>query len=64
MGSSARMGLPAGIRMLNFLGDPAAAKGRLYAIVHPGEDGTFDARIVDEKGNVSYSQWGSLRISS
>ncbi|MCB0289811.1 MAG: SDR family NAD(P)-dependent oxidoreductase, partial [Calditrichaeota bacterium] len=51
MGSKSRMGLPHGIRRVEFHGDPAAAKGRLHAAVTPNPDGSFDARVIDGKGN-------------
>ncbi len=47
-----RMGLPQHLHDVSRSRGPESAVGRLYAVVtpHPGE-GTFDAEVVDEKGN-------------
>ena len=51
MGTHGRMGLPMRIDRVQRFGDPAKAKGRLYAVVTPDGD-RYDARVVDEKGTV------------
>jgi len=52
MAVRSRMGLPYQIRKVRLLRSPDAAKSRLYASATPNEDGSFDAQVVDEKGNV------------
>ena len=61
-GLSGRLAAPVGVERVGLACPPAAADGaRLYAIVRPASDGsvraspgedTFDARVVDERGNV------------
>ncbi len=51
MGTHGRMGLPMRIDEVRRFGDPAKAKGRLFAVVTPEGD-RYDARVVDEKGAV------------
>jgi len=52
MGTRGRMGLPLHIDRVSLGEDPARANGRLYAVVMPNPSvGTFDAEIVDVKGN-------------
>jgi NAD(P)-dependent dehydrogenase (short-subunit alcohol dehydrogenase family) len=53
MGVQGRMGLPLHIDRVSFSGpDPEQAEGRLYAVVTPiASDGSFDAEVVDAKGN-------------
>jgi NAD(P)-dependent dehydrogenase (short-subunit alcohol dehydrogenase family) len=53
MGVEGRMGLPLHIDRVSVLGrDPEQAAGRLYAVVTPNpSDGSFDAEVVDAKGN-------------
>ena len=47
-----RMGLPYRIdEVIIHLPDDGARKA-LYAVVRPGKDGAFDARVVDERGSV------------
>jgi acyl transferase domain-containing protein/acyl carrier protein/NAD(P)-dependent dehydrogenase (short-subunit alcohol dehydrogenase family) len=55
MGSTGRMGLPFHIDRLSILrtsDKPDGPNGSLQAIVTPDSDGSFDAKVVDEKGNV------------
>jgi hypothetical protein len=45
-----RMGLPQHIDRVSLLSDPPEGE-RLYAIVLPNEGRSFDAEVLDEKGN-------------
>ncbi len=53
MGVEGRMGLPQHIDRVSLLvRDPERAEGRLYAVVTPNpREGSFDAEVVDAKGN-------------
>ncbi|MFZ0138825.1 MAG: SDR family oxidoreductase [Candidatus Sulfotelmatobacter sp.] len=52
MGVGGRMGLPQHIDRVSLLRDPDDAERRLFAIVSPNlRAGSFDAEVVDEKGN-------------
>ena len=52
LGVQSRMGLPRHIRQISFDRLPAPSDGRLYAVVTPDQDhGTFDAEVLDTKGN-------------
>ncbi len=52
MGVEGRMGLPQHIDRVSVWRDPVEAEGRLFAIVSPNlREGSFDAEVVDEKGN-------------
>jgi len=53
MGVEGRMGLPQHIDRVSLLmRDPEEAEGQLYAVVTPNPfDGSFDAEVVDAKGN-------------
>ncbi|MCK6559363.1 SDR family NAD(P)-dependent oxidoreductase [bacterium] len=52
LASQARMGLPSQVTSIAF-GRPAeGVKGRLFAAVQRGENETFEAQVVDDKGNV------------
>ena len=52
MGVEGRMGLPQHIDRVSLLRDPEEAEGRLFAMVVPNlREGSFDAEVVDEKGN-------------
>jgi len=52
MGVEGRMGLPQHIDRVSLLRNPDEAEGRLFAIVSPNlREGSFDAEVVDEKGN-------------
>ena len=53
MGTQGRMGLPQHIdRVSSSLGSPESAGTRLYAVVTPDPSrGSFDAEVVDAKGN-------------
>ena len=52
LGRSGRYGLPAAIDRLSWLGSASQSDSRLCAVVRPGSDGSFDARVVDESGAV------------
>jgi hypothetical protein len=53
MGATSRMGLPMQVKQVAWSREPDLAKGRLYALVTPNpEQGTFDAEVVDTKGNL------------
>ena len=53
MGVEGRMGLPQHIDRVSLLSDPEEAEGRLFALVSPNlREGSFDAEVVDEKGNI------------
>jgi hypothetical protein len=55
MGTSGRMGLPIHLNRVSLVRPPEAASGaRLYAVVRPAaeSEGAYDARVVDERGNV------------
>jgi len=52
LGVQGRMGLPRQVREVSVYRAPTPADGRLYAVVTPDEvQGTFDARVLDAKGN-------------
>ncbi len=52
LGVQGRMGLPRHVREVSFFRAPTPADGRLYAVVTPDEvQGTFDAEVLDAKGN-------------
>ena len=52
MGVLGHMGLPHQVRELRVLRDPNLATGKLYALVTPNQASqTFDAHILDAKGN-------------
>jgi hypothetical protein len=52
MGTCHRMGLPQFVQNVAWSRDPQLAEGKLYALVtpHPDQD-SFDAEVVDQKGN-------------
>jgi acyl transferase domain-containing protein/NAD(P)-dependent dehydrogenase (short-subunit alcohol dehydrogenase family) len=53
MGTTSRLGLPMQVRQVSWSREPEKADGLLYALVTPNpEQGTFDAEVVDERGNV------------
>ena len=59
LGIQGRMGLPQHVRQFSLFRSPDLADGRLYAVVTPDEvRGSFDAEVLDEKGNCY------LRLSS
>ena len=62
MGVQGRMGLPQHIDRVSLLArDPERAESRLYAVVTPNpRNGSFDAEVVDAKGN-RYLQLGGYR---
>jgi hypothetical protein len=52
LGVQGRMGLPQRVREVSLLRAPDLADGRLYAVVTPDTtQGTFDAEVLDAKGN-------------
>jgi len=52
LGLRGRMGLPQRVRQVSFLQEPNLSDGRFYAVVTPdAADGSFDAEVLDEKGN-------------
>ena len=52
LGTQNRFGLPQDVQQVSLLRAPDLAEGKLYAVVTPNpEDGTFDAEVVDAKGN-------------
>jgi hypothetical protein len=51
IGATGKLGLPEHIDRLEILGAPPAGTA-LSAVVVPRPDGAFDARVVDERGNV------------
>jgi hypothetical protein len=52
LGAQNRFGLPQDVQQVSLLRAPELAEGKLYAVVTPNpEDGTFDAEVVDAKGN-------------
>jgi len=52
LADTSRMGLPYRVDRIEISGAPEGASGRLFAIVMPGNQGTFNAQVVDEKGKV------------
>ncbi|HYK91056.1 MAG TPA: SDR family NAD(P)-dependent oxidoreductase, partial [Acidobacteriota bacterium] len=52
LAGSARMGLPYQIKKVTVFELADTTNGRLYSVVKPGSEGTFDAQVVDEKGTV------------
>jgi hypothetical protein len=53
LGRHGRLGLPHSVRDVRFLSGPDdAADAIFYAIAVPNPDGTYDARVVDDKGRV------------
>ncbi len=53
IGATSHMGLPHQVRRVSRLREPQTATGRLYALVTPDPDhGSFDAEVVDAKGNL------------
>jgi acyl transferase domain-containing protein/NAD(P)-dependent dehydrogenase (short-subunit alcohol dehydrogenase family) len=52
MSAQNRFGLPQDVHEVSMLRKPALAESRLYAVVTPNpEQGTFDAEVIDTKGN-------------
>jgi acyl transferase domain-containing protein/NAD(P)-dependent dehydrogenase (short-subunit alcohol dehydrogenase family) len=52
LGVQSRFGLPQDVQQVSLLRAPELADGKLYAVVTPNpDDGTFDADVVDAKGN-------------
>jgi len=52
MGVQARMGLPQHLDQVSYWPMTETLDTRLYALVTPGPGGTFDADVVDAKGNL------------
>ena len=64
IGETGRMGLPHRVDRIRFLRDAWTARGRLHAVVRPGATpGTFDARVVDEAGDVFVSVEGYATVA-
>ena len=64
MGVQGRMGLPQHIDRVAPLRAENLAEGRLYAVVTPyGEQASFDAEVVDEKGNIYVSMKGYRTVA-
>ncbi len=52
LGVQSRMGLPLHVQQISLYRAPTLTDGRLYAVVTPDEvHGTFDAEVLDTKGN-------------
>ncbi|MFZ0806085.1 MAG: polyketide synthase dehydratase domain-containing protein, partial [Candidatus Sulfotelmatobacter sp.] len=52
LGAESRMGLPQHLLEVSLLREPSLAAGRLYAVVTRGTvEGTFNAEVLDKKGN-------------
>jgi len=59
-----RMGLPKHVERVCFWGAPAPAEERLFAVVTPDtEQGSFDAEVVDAKGNAYVSLYGYRTVA-
>jgi NAD(P)-dependent dehydrogenase (short-subunit alcohol dehydrogenase family) len=52
MAIRSKMGLPYQIDKVCLLRAPDGAQTRLFSVVRPNTDSSFDAQVVDEKGNV------------
>ncbi len=52
IGTTGRLALPNHLDRVRLHSSPKAAKGRLHALVEPLAEGGFDARVVDEDGQV------------
>jgi len=65
MGTQDRMGLPHHVDRVSLLRAPDQANTRLYAVVTPNPArGTFDAHVVDQKGNRYVQLTGYRTIAS
>ncbi|MBL1204958.1 MAG: SDR family NAD(P)-dependent oxidoreductase [Calditrichaeota bacterium] len=58
MGKQERMGLPYQIKQLNFYAPIGENKKKLNAVINEGENGNFDAKVVDSSGTVYLSLEG------
>jgi hypothetical protein len=48
-----RLGLPYAVRDLRFVTEPEdSPHATFYSIVEPKQDGTYDAKVIDNKGGV------------
>jgi hypothetical protein len=64
MSAQNRFGLPQDVHQVSLLRAPALAESQLYAVVTPNADqGTFDAEVVDTKGNC-YVQLSGYRTAA
>jgi acyl transferase domain-containing protein/NAD(P)-dependent dehydrogenase (short-subunit alcohol dehydrogenase family) len=64
MSAQNRFGLPQDVHQVSLLRAPALAESQLYAVVTPNPDqGTFDAEVVDTKGNC-YVQLSGYRTAA
>jgi len=58
IGTTGTMALPLHIGRVVYSGDPSQAKGGLHAVVHPGDDKSFDAFVLDSAGTVYVAMSG------
>ncbi len=64
MSEQNRFGLPQNVHQVSLLRAPALAESQLYAVVTPNPDHeSFDAEVVDEKGNC-YVQLSGYRTAA
>jgi hypothetical protein len=61
---SGRLGLPWRVTSVTTHRSAEAARGRVMAVVQPGSDGSFDARVVDEAGNLLVDLVGYRTVES
>ncbi len=65
LGQQSRMGLPQRVQQVSLLSEPNPANGRLYAVVTPDEvRNSFDAEVLDEKGNCYLRLSGYQTVAS
>lgn len=55
MGKNSKTGLPYGIDEVTVIKTPTGKTGKLFAVVKPAANGSFDAKVVDTKGEVYVS---------
>jgi hypothetical protein len=58
LATQSRLGLPYRVKRLVVHKSSDAAQTKLHAIIDPDENGCFDARVVDSKGNAWLSLTG------
>jgi len=64
MGVQGRMGLPLRIHRVSVVRAPDLAEGRLYAVVTShAEQASFDAEVMDTKGNIYVSLSGYRTVA-
>ena len=64
IGESGRIGLPWRVASVSAHPSAETAEGRILAIVQPAADGSFDAKVVDEAGNVLVDVAGYRTVES